>query len=97
MIFMMTLISKFKNKIANKKINKERLKRNLSGWAIMLPSLILFAFFIWIPLISNIKLSFFSTIGFNIDEFVWFQNYIDVFKDPRFITAFFNDDTLPGI
>jgi len=70
--------------------NKERFKRNLSGWLIMAPSLILFAFFIWAPLVSNIELSFYSTQGFNKVDFVGFANYIAVFEDPLFIKAFFN-------
>ena len=73
----------------NIKLNKDKVKKNLIGWSIMLPSLILFAFFIWIPLISNIQYSFYEIQGFN-REFVGFQNYIDVFRDPKFMAAFTN-------
>lgn len=70
--------------------SKERFKRNLAGWAIMLPSLLLFSFFIWLPLLSNIELSFYSTIGFNKDQFVWFDNYIAIFNDVNFSKALTN-------
>jgi multiple sugar transport system permease protein len=66
------------------------LKRDLTGWALMLPSIILFIFFVWWPLISNISLSFFSTKGFNADRFVGFANYAAVFQDPLFSKALLN-------
>ena len=64
-----------------KKWSKEKVKRNVIGWLLMTPSLALFIFFVFMPLISNIELSFYSTIGFNKDQFVGFQNYIEVFND----------------
>lgn len=72
------------------KWNKAIVKKMLGGWAIMLPSLILFAFFVWAPLLGNIKLSFYETSGFDAIKFNWFQNYIDVFNDPKFIAALGN-------
>lgn len=73
-----------------KKAIKNNWRRDLSSWAIMLPSLMLFAFFIWEPLIKSINLSFYSSKGFTQDKFVGFQNYIDVFKDPVFMKALGN-------
>lgn len=67
-----------------------RVKRNFGGWSVMLPGIILFSFFIWIPLIFSLVLSFSETTGFEIDRFVGFQNYIEIFEDTRFITAFQN-------
>jgi len=46
------------------------LARNVSGWLIMLPSLILFAFFIWEPLLASVQLSFYSTKGMMRESFV---------------------------
>jgi multiple sugar transport system permease protein len=73
---------------------KDRLKLNIKkdgiAYLIMIPSLLLFGFFVWQPLLSNIFLSFFTTTGFTRDEFVWFQNYQDVLSDPIFAQAFIN-------
>lgn len=56
----------------------------------MLPPVALFAFFVWIPLIQNVLLSFYETVGFNKKSFVWFNNYVRVFQDPIFMKALGN-------
>lgn len=65
-------------------------KRDTIGWLVMVPTLILFAFFVWEPLIENIRLSLHSAVGYEIKEFVGFENYIKVLKNPTFIKAFKN-------
>jgi len=65
-------------------------RRNLSGWSVMLPGLILFAFFVWIPLLSALVMSFTETIGFEIQGFVWFDNFKEIFADVDFQKAFQN-------
>lgn len=69
---------------------KAFLKRNWGGWLIMLPSLALFVFFIWLPLLSNILLSLYNTRGLEKTEFVFFANYIEVFHDHLFLRALWN-------
>jgi len=69
---------------------KRFLKKNLGGWLIMLPSILLFIFFIWGPLLSNISLSFFESIGYDRGAFTGFENYREDFADPVFSKAFFN-------
>lgn len=71
-----------------KKNYKALVKKNLLAWFIMLPSLILFAFFVWTPLIKNVILSFFSDYSFK--EFVGFKNYQALFQDVSFIAALKN-------
>lgn len=66
------------------------IKKNIGGWLIMLPSVLLFAFFVWIPLVQNVLLSFYETVGFEKKAFVWFDNYIRVFQDPIFMKALTN-------
>ncbi|HPD02339.1 MAG TPA: sugar ABC transporter permease [Eubacteriales bacterium] len=66
------------------------IKKNLAGWLIMLPGVALFSFFVWAPLVQNISLSFYRTVGFERAEFVGFANYVRVFGDPIFIQAFKN-------
>lgn len=56
----------------------------------MLPPLVLFAFFIWAPLIQNLAYSFFSIKRFECQDFIWFENYAYVFSDPAFKSALIN-------
>ncbi len=69
---------------------KEFLQKNIGGWLIILPSLLLFGFFVWGPLLANVSLSFFHSVGYSREEFVGFDNYREVFNDPVFVKAFFN-------
>ena len=72
-----------------KKVLKvQKLKRNLTAWAIMLPSLLLFAFFVWVPILKNIGVSFYSDYEFS--NFVAFDNYKEIFADDSFFAAFKN-------
>ena len=76
-------------KAAKMKSEKFR-KRDLLGWLVMLPTLILFAFFVWEPLLENIRLSFHSTKMYEIVDFTGFENYIKVINDVDFLAAFTN-------
>ncbi|MDR2095346.1 MAG: sugar ABC transporter permease [Treponema sp.] len=66
------------------------LARNLSGWFIMLPSLILFIFFMWEPLIESIRLSLYQAQGMRLVKFIGLKNYTDVFQHPDFMPALKN-------
>lgn len=65
-------------------------KSDFMGWCVLLPGVILFSFFVWIPMLTSVKLSFYSTKGFQTQDFVWFRNYINVFRHPDFLAAFKN-------
>ncbi len=65
-------------------------KKELGAWLIMLPSILLFLFFIWIPLLSNISLSFYDTIGYTKHSFVGLEKYREVLADPIFLKALVN-------
>ncbi|MCR4695118.1 MAG: sugar ABC transporter permease [Pseudobutyrivibrio sp.] len=56
----------------------------------MLPSLILFAFFVWEPLLENIRISLYSAKGYDLLEFVGLDNYIMVIKNPSFFQTLKN-------
>lgn len=77
--------------VSNKETKKLKIpgviKKNISGWLIMAPTLILFAFFVWEPLLASIRLSLYSAKGMRTVEFVGFKNYIDVFHHPDFFPA----------
>lgn len=69
---------------------KTVIKKNLAGWLIMIPTLVLFIFFVWGPLFENVYFSFFTIKKFKPEEFVLFDNYVRVFQDPAFLKALFN-------
>lgn len=73
------------------KVKKEKFKkRDLMAWLVMLPSLILFAFFVWEPLIENIRLSFCTAKMYEVTGFAGFDNYKKVLSDVDFMAAFNN-------
>jgi len=67
--------------------------KNISGWLIMLPSLALFAFFVWVPLFQSVVLSLFKANGMRLEKFVGLQNYGLVFQHPDFLPALRNTFT----
>lgn len=75
-------------KIIHKKSKKAIIKKNVISWLIMLPSLALFLFFVWIPIMNSFGLSFFSDFDFK--NFVGLQNYTDLFASSSFIAALKN-------
>ncbi|MCL2880223.1 MAG: sugar ABC transporter permease [Treponema sp.] len=66
---------------------------NISGWLLMLPALILFAFFVWVPLVQSVGLSLFSANGMRLVRFVGIKNYLNVFQHPDFWPALRNTFT----
>lgn len=71
-----------------KKNWKSVLKRNLLGWAFMIVPLLLFLFFVWYPMGRNLVLAFQD--GYEDASFVGFANFVDIFEDPRFLSALKN-------
>ena len=73
------------------KTKKEKFrKRDLMGWLVMLPTLVLFAFFVWEPLVENIRLSFCTAKMYEITGFAGLDNYRKVISDVDFMAAFTN-------
>lgn len=66
------------------------IQKNLTGWLMMLPGVILFSFFVWVPLLESVRISLFNAKGIRIQSFAGLQNYIDVFYHPDFIPALKN-------
>ena len=66
------------------------LKKDAIGWLLLLPSLTCFTIFVWQPLISGITMSFFDTKGFEITEFIGFENYAKIISDSGFMNALQN-------
>lgn len=59
----------------------------------MAPSLILFAFFVWEPLLESIRLSLYTAKGTRLQEFVGLENYFSVFAQADFLPAVINTFT----
>lgn len=57
---------------AGAKVNEKRKwkKSDTIGWLVMLPTLVLFTFFVWEPLLENIRISLYSAKGYELLEFV---------------------------
>jgi multiple sugar transport system permease protein len=71
--------------------SRKFMKKNMGGYLIMLPSLLLFTFFIWLPLIKNVQLSFLDVTNYTMEgQLVGFANYKAIFSDPLFVRSLFN-------
>ena len=80
-----------------KKTNKKRglkpvtiFKRNISGWLLLFPSIFLFFFIIWRPIVIGIGYSFFKLEGFTPVAFVGLDNFRDILSDTNFIKTLWN-------
>jgi multiple sugar transport system permease protein len=69
---------------------KKNINRAISGWLIMLPTLILFAFYVWEPLLKIIQMSLYNAQGFTLTEFVGLDNYKSLLANPDFTIAWKN-------
>ncbi|WP_089862074.1 ABC transporter permease subunit [Halanaerobium salsuginis] len=60
----------------------------LIAWLLVLPALVIRGFTIIYPIFATFKISFYKvSLLRGINEFVGLQNYLDVFKDPKVLTA----------
>ena len=64
--------------------------KEITTWLFIIPSLLVFIFFVWQPLISTFYLSLFKTAGFNAVKFIGLGNYIDIMTNSEFIGTLFN-------
>jgi multiple sugar transport system permease protein len=69
---------------------RARSAKNISGWLMMLPPLILFSFFIWVPLVQSVNISLYRANGMEMVEFIGLTNYRNVFGHPDFLPALRN-------
>jgi multiple sugar transport system permease protein len=72
------------------------LQRNLSGYLFLLPALLIFALFVWYPLILGLVMSFQSVDMINPAVWVGWSNYQRVVADPLFGTAWRNTLVFTG-
>ncbi len=69
---------------------RTKIIKNLIAWGIMLPSLALFAFFVWLPLMQSLKLCLYETKGFSAIRFVGLDNFAAIMAHPDFWPAVIN-------
>lgn len=69
---------------------KGLLQRNLTAWILLLPSVLLFYFFVWRPIGVGIVYSFFKLKNYIPVEFVGFDNYKAVLGDTLFVKTLTN-------
>lgn len=72
------------------KRNRKFIPRDLSGWAILLPSVFLFFMIVWRPIVIGVLYSFFDLKGFTPSEFIGLQNYRNVLADTNFLQTLSN-------
>lgn len=68
----------------------DNLKRNISGWGMLLPTVVFFVFLVWRPIVIGITYSFFDLRGFDPVEFVGLENYEQVLSDTNFLRTLKN-------
>lgn len=66
------------------------LKKNMSGWVMILPSLLLFVLIVWRPVGMAFYYAFFRMQGFQTIRFVGLQNFKDVLTDTAFLQTMLN-------
>ncbi|MDD3766410.1 MAG: sugar ABC transporter permease [Eubacteriales bacterium] len=88
----MNVNRELKTSIGRKKVIP-LLRRNISGWALLLPTVYALALCKWYPQIYGFVLSFFKTKGYTPMEFVGFLNYINVVTDTLFLHTLWNSLT----
>lgn len=74
------------------KINRTltAIRKNIPGWALIVPTVLLFTFLVWRPIIMGVTYSFFDLQGFEPIEFAGFDNYKQVLKDTNFTKTLMN-------
>lgn len=65
-------------------------RKDWASWLLLIPSIFLFIFMVWQPLLSTIRLSFFETKGFDAVAFAGLDNYKDVLTNSEFLKTLRN-------
>lgn len=66
------------------------IRKDAVGWLLIAPALIGFIVFNWQPFVSSGILAFFNTRGFEIQDFVGFENFRNVLSDSSLAKAMIN-------
>lgn len=70
----------------NRRFSKPKLKSDISGWAFVLPSIVLFLWLVLWPMINAFIMSLQNGKG-NMMKFAGVSNYLRLLDDPVFISS----------
>ncbi len=71
-----------------KKLKFYQLKKTFLGTGLLIPALLVFLFFSWMPIIKTVAISFTKFFSFNKSTFIGIENFTGIFSDTRFWEAF---------
>lgn len=71
------------------KTNNGNLRNNLTGYAFIMPQLILFLIFMVYPIVEGVRLSLYK-ISYQTETFIGLENYKTLFNDPVFVKSTIN-------
>jgi ABC-type sugar transport system permease subunit len=80
-----------------KKLKWLKIKKEFLGMELLLPAVLIFLFFSWLPIIKTFIISFMNFKTINESVFVGFDNFIRIFNDAKFWDAFLHSITLSFI
>ncbi len=78
------------NKSIARKKAYGKIKRNFSGWVLLIPTLFLLIFVVVKPMLMGIINSFYELAGFTPTKFIGLENYIQVIRDTKFLGTIVN-------
>ena len=84
---------KTENKRAGRKKAYGRIRRNFSGWILLIPTIFLLCFVVLKPMIMGIVNSFYDLKGFTPTEFIGLGNYVQIIRDTKFLGTLKNSVT----
>ena len=73
-----------------KKSLKTVVSKNLPGWILIVPTILLFILIVWRPIGIAMGYSFFDLQGFEPVKFVGLKNFKEVLSDTNFLKTLFN-------
>jgi len=68
----------------------KNIKRNMSAWILLIPSLYVMYIILWKPIVTGLVLSFFDLRGFDAVNFVGIKNFVDIIQEPIFLKTLLN-------
>ena len=74
----------------HRRLNPARLREDFLSWLIMLPGLLLLAFFVWEPLLESIRMSLYKTRNVELVQFIGLKNFASVISKDNFLQALAN-------
>ena len=68
------------------------MKRDTKGMLLLLPCLLLLLISVFLPVVLTFRysLKYYNLTEPQNEKFIWFENYIKIFKDPHFYNALYN-------